>query len=398
MKKIICLIVLLLTAASVLAGCQTKEASSTSDEVIVEASPDEAIDAATPDEAVESDDFSPPETVSIKELMVSLPALSAGDFESNQVNGGMLYHNGLLYEDGTVYDGKGGDIKYSNENIRYFSVHESVILYAVLDKDHSRSEIWAVLPDGSCRAKLTSAYGYAAPLFIDNGLLYYTEGEARSSLNTFDLDTGEKNQILSNSNVIMNIGKKVYFTAESNREDDAILCCYDPDSKEQIEIYRLTEPNGVLADHHVLYFANNSTVYRVDPQTDSAVEYVQIAKDSYPFIVVNGTVVYEEATSDSDRSMWAVSDTQQAHKLFDTQKSHFCTYIGDAYILDAQVTDVGVIHYYFDGKELKEDPPIDDNTDHKLVFVADGKFFYRDDKTILMSTVYVDEDTHHSDQ
>ena len=52
MKKIICLMMVLLMAISALAGCQTKEKSSTPDEGSFEATQDEAVDVATQDEAV----------------------------------------------------------------------------------------------------------------------------------------------------------------------------------------------------------------------------------------------------------------------------------------------------------------------------------------------------------
>ncbi len=401
MKKIICLMMVLLMAISALAGCQTKEKSSTPDEGSFEATQDEAVDVATQDEAVaaatphevaENDDFIAPETVDVKELMADLPELNAEGFVSNYFNSSMLYYNGLLYDGRKIYDGKGNDKMYSDEHARRIAINNSVIIYALTDKDREESEIWAVLSDCSRRAKLTLAKGYAAPLFIDHGLLYYTEGVSQQSINTLDINTGEITQIVPNGNVIMNIGKKVYFNTKLDGTDDVALCCYNLDTKEQKEIYRTTGSDRVIVDHNVMYVENNGAVYRIDPQTDSAVEYVQLPAEAWIFIVINGTVVYEEATDWLDHSLWAVSDTQQAHKLFDTSKSHFCSNLGDAYYLDANVEDVGIINYYYDGTEVKEHPQVTGDKEHILVHVKDGKYFYRDGKTILMSTEYVDED------
>lgn len=405
MKKIFSLMIVLVMAVFVFASCQTKEKTASPDEVSIEATQDEAVNVATQDEAVnvatqdevaQNDGFTAPETVDVKELMMDLPELSAEDFVSDHNNCNMLYHNGLLYTNGKIYDGKGGDKTYSDEYIRYFSVNDSVILYAVLDKDKGQSEIWAVLSDCSRRAKLTLAKGYSDPLFIDNGLLYYTEGDMRDSINTLDLNTGEITQIIPNGRVIMNRGKKIYFYTDLEGTDDATLCCYDLDTKEQKEICRITGSNIVRVDHDVMYFERNNTVYRLDPQTDSPEEYVKIPEEAWFHIIVNGTVVYEEAADFDDHSLWAVSDTQPAHKLLDTRKSHFDYKIGDAYILNANVMDVGIINYYYDGTELKERPEVEGDEEHRLVCVDDGKFFYQDGKTILMSTEYVDEDTYPS--
>lgn len=406
MKKIFSLMIVLVMAVSAFAGCQTKEKSSSPDEVSIEATQDEAInfatqdeavDVATPDEVAQNDGFTAPETVDVKELMEDLPELSAEDFVSGHNDCHMLYHNGLLYTNGKIYDGKGGDKTYSDEYIRYFSVNDSVILYAVLDKDKGQSEIWAVLADCSRRAKLTLAKGYSDPLFIDNGRLYYAESVLEQSINTLDLNTGEITQIVSHCHMIMTIGRKLYFQDMSDREDDeTALCCYDLDTKEQKEIYRMTGSNIVRVDHDVMYFESNNTVYRLDPQTDSPEEYVKIPEEAWFHIIVNGTVVYEEAADFDDHSLWAVSDTQPAHKLLDTRKSHFDYKIGDAYILNANVMDVGIINYYYDGTELKERPEVEGDEEHIFVCVDDGKFFYQDGKTILMSTEYVDEDTYPS--
>lgn len=402
MKKIICLMMVLLMAISALAGCQTKEKSSTPDEGSFEATQDEAVDVATQDEAVavatpnevaENDDFKAPETVDVQKLMADLPELNAGDFVSNHDNGEMLYHNGLLYDGRKIYDGKGNDKMYSDEHARRIAINNSVIIYALTDKDREESEIWAVLSDCSRRAKLTLAKGYAAPLFIDHGLLYYTEGVSQKSINTLDLNTGEITQIVPNGNVIMNIGKKVYFNTKLDGTDDVALCCYNLDTKEQKEIDRTTGSNRVIVDHDVMYYESNNIVYRLDPQTDSPVAYAQLPEETWIYVVINGTVVYEEAKDDFDHSLWAVSDTQQAHKLFDTQKSHFYSNLGDAYCLDANVKDVGIIKYYYDGTKLKERPHVVGDKDHILVFVKDGKYFYQDNTTILMSTEYTDEDT-----
>jgi hypothetical protein len=401
MKKIICLMMVLLMAISALSGCQTKEKSSTPDEGSFEATQDEAVDVATQDEAVavatpnevaENDDFIAPETVDVKELMADLPELNAEGFVSNYFNSSMLYYNGLLYDGRKIYDGKGNDKMYSDEHARRIAINNSVIIYALTDKDREESEIWAVLSDCSRRAKLTLAKGYAAPLFIEHGLLYYTEGVSQKSINTLDLNTGEITQIVPNGNVIMNIGKKVYFNTKLDGTDDVALCCYNLDTKEQKEICRITGSNIVRVDHDVMYFESNNTVYRLDPQTDSPEEYVKIPEEAWFHIIVNGTVVYEEAADFDDHSLWAVSDTQPAHKLLDTRKSHFDYKIGDAYILNANVMEVGIINYYYDGTELKERPEVEGDEEHRLVCADDGKFFYRDGKTILMSTEYVDED------
>lgn len=190
----------------------------------------------------------------------------------------------------------------------------------------------------------------------------------------------------------MNIGKKVYFNTKLDGTDDVALCCYNLDTKEQKEIDRTTGSNRVIVDHDVMYYESNNIVYRLDPQTDSPVAYAQLPEETWIYVVINGTVVYEEAKDDFDHSLWAVSDTQQAHKLFDTQKSHFYSNLGDAYCLDANVKDVGIINYYYDGTEVKEHPQVTGDKEHILVHVKDGKYFYRDGKTILMSTEYVDED------
>lgn len=406
MKKIISLMIVLVMAVSVFAGCQTKEKSSSPDEVSIEATQDEAInfatqdeavDVATPDEVAQNDGFTAPETVDVKELMEDLPELSAEDFVSGHNDCHMLYHNGLLYDGRKIYDGKGNDKMYSDEHARRIAINNSVIIYALTDKDREESEIWAVLSDCSRRAKLTLAKGYANPLFIDNGRLYYADSFSEQSINTLDLNTGEITQIVSHCHMIMNIDRKLYFQDMSDREDDeTALCCYDLDTKEQKEICRITGSNIVRVDHDVMYFESNNTVYRLDPQTDSPEEYVKIPEEAWFHIIVNGTVVYEEAADFDDHSLWAVSDTQPAHKLLDTRKSHFDYKIGDAYILNANVMDVGIINYYYDGTELKERPEVEGDEKHRLVCVDDGKFFYQDGKTILMSTEYVDEDTYPS--
>lgn len=406
MKKIISLMIVLVMAVSVFAGCQTKEKSSSPDEVSIEATQDEAInfatqdeavDVATPDEVAQNDGFTAPETVDVKELMEDLPELSAEDFVSGHNDCHMLYYNGLLYDGRKIYDGKGNDKMYSDEHARRIAINNSVIIYALTDKDREESEIWAVLADCSRRAKLTLAKGYANPLFIDNGRLYYADSFSEQSINTLDLNTGEITQIVSHCHMIMNIDRKLYFQDMSDREDDeTALCCYDLDTKEQKEICRITGSNIVRVDHDVMYFESNNTVYRLDPQTDSPEEYVKIPEEAWFHIIVNGTVVYEEAADFDDHSLWAVSDTQPAHKLLDTRKSHFDYKIGDAYILNANVMDVGIINYYYDGTELKERPEVEGDEEHIPVYVDDGKFFYQDGKTILMSTEYVDEDTYPS--
>ena len=161
MKKIICLMMVLLMAISALAGCQTKEKSSTPDEGSFEATQDEAVDVATQDEAVavatpnevaENDDFIAPETVDVKELMADLPELNAEGFVSNYFNSSMLYYNGLLYDGRKIYDGKGNDKMYSDEHARRIAINNSVIIYALTDRSIVHRS-WSFVLYGGCFAK-----------------------------------------------------------------------------------------------------------------------------------------------------------------------------------------------------------------------------------------------------